>query len=53
MLQNFETWREKRRNRAAYRQLSLLSDQMLWDVGLTRGDLDSLRLGQAIWSNRL
>jgi uncharacterized protein YjiS (DUF1127 family) len=48
MLVSFEAWREKRRNRTAYRQLSQLSDKILFDIGLSRDDLDGLRRGRGV-----
>lgn len=43
-----DTWTEKRRNRAAYRQLSELGDHLLRDVGVSRDDLYSLRRGRGL-----
>jgi uncharacterized protein YjiS (DUF1127 family) len=46
MLKVFDTWREKRNQRAAYRQLSGLGANLLADIGLTRDDLEDLRRGR-------
>lgn len=40
-------WRERRRYRAMYYQLSTLSDQTLNDVGLKRDDVETLRRGKS------
>jgi uncharacterized protein YjiS (DUF1127 family) len=46
MLGLIDNWREKRNHRAAYRQLSGLSANLLADIGLTHQDLDDLRRGR-------
>lgn len=42
----FNSWREKRHQRATYRQLSGLGPNLLADIGVTREDLDDLRRGR-------
>jgi uncharacterized protein YjiS (DUF1127 family) len=46
MFRAFDHWRERRRNRATYHQLSRLSDSLLSDVGLTRSEVEDLRRGR-------
>jgi uncharacterized protein YjiS (DUF1127 family) len=46
MFRVFDAWREKRHQRATYRQLSEMSPSMLSDIGLTADDLEDLRRGR-------
>ena len=48
MIKTFDTWREKHRNRVAFRELSHLNDHLLSDIGLTRTDLQNLRRGRSV-----
>lgn len=43
-----DTWIEKRRNRAAFRELNGLGDHILRDIGVSRDDLYSLRRGRGL-----
>ena len=52
MFNSFDAFRDRRRNRQAYRQLVDLNDQMLADIGLTRHDLEQLRRGRGVNSDR-
>lgn len=42
MINILETWRARRRIRQTQQQLYGLSDQMLFDIGLTRSDIRSV-----------
>lgn len=42
MINILDVWRAKRRIRKTQRQLYGLSDQMLFDIGLTRADIRSV-----------
>lgn len=46
MFRALDAWREKRHQRAAYRQLSGLSPALLSDIGLTPDDVEALRRGR-------
>ena len=46
MLRVLDAWREKRHQRATYRQLSSLGPNLLSDIGITPADLDALRRGR-------
>jgi uncharacterized protein YjiS (DUF1127 family) len=46
MFRVLDAWREKRHQRAAYRQLSDLSPSLLSDIGLTHDDVEALRHGR-------
>lgn len=51
MFKMLDQWRERRRYRAMYHQLSTLSDQTLNDVGLKRDDVETLRRGKSPWGD--
>ena len=42
----YESYREKARQRRAFHDLMSMNDHFLEDIGLTRGDLAAVRLGQ-------
>lgn len=44
LITRFRQWRQRRRD---LRDLQRLSDEMLWDVGLTRADVERLALEPA------
>jgi uncharacterized protein YjiS (DUF1127 family) len=43
MFTAYKTWRQKRRARFIYQDLSIVDDQLLADLGLTRADLEAAR----------
>jgi uncharacterized protein YjiS (DUF1127 family) len=49
MIKAISLWRQKRRYRALYRQLSDLDTSVLADVGVKQDDLETLRRGHSPW----
>nr|WP_314259237.1 DUF1127 domain-containing protein [uncultured Devosia sp.] len=47
-MQIIDSWRERRRKQKAYRELSGFSDHILYDIGVTRSDLEALRRGRGL-----